>query len=680
MRMPGWRDAGLVGLVTLGAWVSFHYAYAAWNVESDLATPWVIWAESERHGWATLQEWRYYHANWLFSVILPFFAVFIAFGGAPAIVLTAGWGILTGCCLATWCILRPVLGGRNALAAAGLPFFAGHATVSGMGYLTYAVSHNASTLLSLTALACLLGWLDEGRPSRLLAASGLLFVGAMSDPWTVAALGVPLLFAAGLTWALGHRAAWPRLLAICACTGAVLVIVQTRGFGLLIVLPPSQYAFGTLATAREHAWLAAQYAAVLFNAFPGADAPWSYVPHLSALVGTCGIVLLAMGYSMVRAIRLRRKLTTRELFLASIATSSAAVLLAAFVLSDVPADLGTGRYFVILYFLLPILVLSTMRPGVDRPSPWVIRSGLTWCGLFMLTGLLSAPRDWMRLGPEMQDAQVRGLANFLRANGLTYGYGGFWGAQANAIGWVSQERVIVRPVAAVDGRIVPRFAQTFPWWYEAEDVPTGQNRFFFVATSDAELCPDTASCIALAERQWGRADERLQHGSVPVLVWERPLVTGLPAAEAIARAPVLTKGRTIGFRHGEVGNEMLWQGWSAAEAAGTWSDGRRAVMLVHLPSDWRGPAMLELEMSTYPTESRGWQRVSARAQGATIAEWSVEPSEFRRYRAILPAAAIMDGLASIELELPDSMIPARRDGGSERRRLGINLRSVTMLY
>lgn len=677
--MPGWRDAGLAGLVTLGAWVSFHYGYPAWNVESDLATPAMVWTEWGRHGWAALQEWRYYHANWLFSVILSFFAVFSALGSAPGVVLATGWGIFAGCCLATWWILRPTLGGRAATAAAGLLLFAGHATISGMGYLTYAVSHNASTLFSLAALACLLGWLDKGRLWRLLIASVLMFAGAMSDSWTVAALGVPLLLAAGLTWALGHRAAWKRLLAICACTAAVLVLVQTRVFGLLIVLPRSQYVFGTLDTAREHAWLAAQYAAVLFNAFPGADAPWSYVPHLPAMAGTCGILLLVVGYSVVRAVRLRRVLTTRELFLAAVAASSAAVLLTAFVLSDVPADLGTGRYFVILYFLLPALVLSTMRPGIGRLAPWVAQGGLVWCGLFMLTGLLSAPRDWLRLWPETKDAQVRGLAEFLEANGLAYGYGGFWGAQANAIGWVSVGRVVVRPVVAADGRIVPRFAQTFAWWYEAEDVPVGQDGFFFVAAPDAELCPDAASCVALAERQWGRADRALQYGDVPVLVWRRPLVTGMPAAEVVTRAPALAEGKAVGFRRGESGDGMLWQGWSAAESAGTWSDGRRAVMLAHLPAGWRGPAVLELEMSGYPAEGRGRQRVSVRAGGATIAEWSVEPGEFHRYRATLPETAAADGLASIELDLPDAVIPARRNGGPERRRLGVNLRSVMLL-
>lgn len=676
--MPGWREAGLAGLVALGAWVSFHYAYAAWNVESDLATPAVVWAEWGRHGWAALQEWRYYHANWLLSVILPSFAVFSAIGSVPGVVLATGWGIFAGCCATTWWILRPTLGGRRAAAAAGLLLFAGHATISGIGYLTYAVSHNASTLFSLAALACLLGWLDRGRSWRLLTASGLLFAGAISDLWTVAALGVPLLIAAGLTWALGHRAAWPQLLSICTCTAVVLVLVQTRVFGLLIVLPRSQYVLGTLDTAREHAWLAAQYAAVLFNAFPGADAPWSYVPHLPAVVGTCGIILLAAGYSVVRTMRLRRILTTRELFLAAVAASSAAVLLAAFVLSDVPADLGTGRYFVILYFLLPTLVLSTMRPGVDRPSPWVVQGGLAWCGLFVLTGLLSAPRDWLRLWPEVQDTQARELAGFLGANGLTYGYGGFWGAQANAIGWVSAGRVVVRPVVTADGRIVPRFAQTFPWWYEAEDVPTRQGSFFFVAAPDAELCPDAASCVALAERQWGRADRVLQYGDVPVLVWGRPLLTGLPTAEVIARAPALVEGETVGFWRGGTGGGMLWQGWSAAEAAGTWSDERRAVMLVHLPTGWHGPAVMEFEMSGYPAGSRGQQRVSARTGGATIAEWSVGPGEFRRYRATLPETTAAGGLASIELELPDSLIPARQDGSAERRRLGVNLRSVVL--
>lgn len=679
MSMPGWRDAGLAGLVTLGAWVSFHYTYAAWSVESDLATPAIVWAEWARHGWATLREWRYYHANWLFSVILPFFAVFSAFGSTPGVVLATGWGIFTGCCTATWWILRPTLGGRRAAVAAGLLLFAGHATISGMGYLTYAVSHNASTLFSLTALACLLGWLDKGRLWGLLTASGLLFAGAMSDPWTVAAMGVPLLLASGLTWALGHRAEWPRLLVICASTAAVLMLVQTRVLGLLVVLPQSPYVFGTLDTARAHAWLVAQYATVLFNAFPGADAHWSYVPNLPAMLGTCGVVLLVAGYSVVRAVRLRRVLTTRELFLAAVAASSTTVLLTAFVLSDVPADLGTGRYFVILYFLLPALVLSTMRPSADRPSPWVVRGGLAWCGLFVLTGLLSSPRDWLRLWPETQDAQAWGLAGFLAAHGLTYGYGGFWGAQANAIGWVSAGRVIVRPVAAADGRIVPRFAQTFPWWYEAKDVPAGQGSFFLVAGPDPELCPDAASCVALAERQWGRAAKVLQYGDVPVLVWGRPLLTGLPTAEVIARAPALAKGETVGFRRGETGGGMLWQGWSAAEMAGTWSDGRRAIMLVHLPTGWRGPALLEFEMSGYPAESQGQQRVSVRAGGATIAAWSVVPGDFRRYRATLPAMTAIDGLASVELELPDSLIPARLDGGIERRRLGVNLRSVVLL-
>src|SRR5208337_2856160 len=67
-------------------------------------------------------------------------------------------------------------------------------------------------------------------------------------------------------------------------------------------------------------------------------------------------------------------------------------------------------------------------------------------GLFLVCGLITTAPIWSAPGFAMQTNGAEEIIGLLQANGLTYGYGPYWGAEANVVTALSSGRNIIRPV------------------------------------------------------------------------------------------------------------------------------------------------------------------------------------------------------------------------------------------
>jgi hypothetical protein len=147
----------------------------------------------------------------------------------------------------------------------------------------------------------------------------------------------------------------------------------------------------------------------------------------------------------------------------------------------------------------------------------------------MACGLVTTAPVWRAPGLALQTNGVDQIIGFLQANGLSYGYGPYHGANTNAVTALSNGQITIRPVLfdKVTGQIRPIVrAQSAASWLTAQDLPAGQRKFFVYVDSDGEECASPALCVAGLSAQFGPPAQRLQNGQAIILVWEHPLLIG----------------------------------------------------------------------------------------------------------------------------------------------------------
>lgn len=298
----------------------------------------------------------------------------------------------------------------------------------------------------------------------------------------------------------------------------------------------------------------------------------------------------------------------------------------AFILSDLDVGLGLGRMMLNSYYLLPLLLAAGLRHAAP---PWRLLTGAA-AALRVASGLY----ETARLPPAPEPGPPGGLYAFLERHGLSYGYGPYWPTQANASGWVTHGRVVIRPLEAVATLPLQarRGGQVFPWWYEPGDICSTDSRVSFVGAPDVETCASVAACVAVATHSFGAPDQRLDWNGIPVLVWRRAILDHPPDAATRASAPLL-----------------LWTGGSPPGPNGAWSSGERSQVMLNLGPISPGARTLCATLHATGRPGRATQRVRVLLDGRSAGLWDVASGVARPYCVrIVPAA----DLAMLTLERP----------------------------
>jgi hypothetical protein len=672
-------SAALFLFTAAGLWVSYHYARWVWPIDGDISAPFYVWSQIIKDGPSVLHDWRWAQDGWLFSLFLPDFLMFTLGGVAPLLVMLQGWLFFVLCILLVFVLIAPIAGRRVAAVTATTLLFAGPAAIGSMDCLTYPVTHNISILWGLAGLVCLLQWLRQSRAIWLAAGSVALFVGEVSDPWLTAALVLPIILAAAVIALLRQQHRWTGLAIV---AGGVLAAVasRTRGFGLLWFLPGSDFKLGQPDDVWHHLGWVFAHLASMFNIVPLPQPDTRWMPPLGLQIVNGIVVVAALGWAAGRIWQLRREMASDRLFLALSCLAACAATVSAFVLSNIPGTLYTGRLILNWFFLLPVLVVCALY-GVNRvEAPRARLAAGIWCALFVIAGIAGSPSRLMATPDDVAWKDTRDLLAFLEANDLSYGYGSYTFHQDVTAQWLTGGRIIIRPVASSQtGRIVPRIAQTFPSWYEATDIPPNQKTFFLILAPDEDLCPAPADCKEQAIRTFGPPDTTLTFKDTPIMVWNHPLLTGLPDEALIAAAPVLEPGKTFAFNRGGAGVPLMWRGWGDPEDDITWTNAHESVLLIHLPDDWTGDAVLDVEASSLPVRvGRRPQPVSVEVDGHTLATWNVIPWDRHRYQVTIPADIAARKRFPLVFHIPQASRPSDFEYIYDIRLLGMAVSGVTL--
>ena len=503
----------------LGAWVSFHYCFGVWRADPDIFVTVELWRGVQRYGPGFLSTWNYTQDNWILSLIPLSSLAFATFGPSPAVAIGLGWAFFLASVAMTGWIAAKLAGWRAGLALSIVLIFANAQALGGAGYLGYPISHNVSMAWALLALILALRGLERDSSASCIAAGIVVFISAVSDPWAGVGIAGPLILVAiAMAWAhrglrLGRNAA---VLALASALG--LAAARTRLFGLLDFLPRSHFEFAGGQEMLGNLYWASKSLAAIFDILPGdAGSGTAGLLNLAAIFLLL-VVAVVLGGRVIRQSSLGRQLVL------GVSLLSIGAMAALFIVGRWDGSLAVGRFFPNLYFLggLLITIVAAERwPSWRWPPKLAVGA---YAGLFIVTGLLSQPLAWSGRAPPPSPDEALELTDVLQAHGLSYGYGVFWGARALVTDALTDGRVIIRPVSFRDGNVRRRPAETSSNWYTTADGPPIP-RPFVVIRSDGEECPSVSACVAIAERQFGAAAERLVWRDAVILVWPHSIAT-----------------------------------------------------------------------------------------------------------------------------------------------------------
>lgn len=508
--------AGLA--IAFGAWVSYAYCVGAWPADGDIFVTVELWRGVRRHGLGFLSTWNYTQDNWLLSLI-PFTSLaYEALGARPEVAVGVGWVVfMTSVGLAGGLGAR-VAGWRAGLALAAVIVFAGAPALGGAGYLGYPISHNLSMAWGLAALHLALTALQRNSLVAAAAVGVAVLIDTVSDPWAAVAVAAPL-----CATALGIAVVRPEArrggLAVAAACVLAVAAARARLFGLLHFLPQSHFELADGPQMLANLYWGAESFAAMFDIVPG---PAGRGPEGLISLAALSLVLgasVAIGVRDLRRAGLGRQLVFGAAVLSILATA------ALYPLGRWDGTLAAGRFFPNVLFLGGLLAATA---AAARWRAWPAAPRLALCAyaaLFVLGGLTSAPSLWMRTPAAYVPPEARGLAAFLEAQGLAYGYGVFWGSHALLIDTLSEGRVVVRPVTLRGGDVRRRPAETSSLWYRAADEPAASPRRFLILRDDGEECPSVPACEAIAARVFGPPSERLTYRDFVILVWPRSVAS-----------------------------------------------------------------------------------------------------------------------------------------------------------
>lgn len=522
-----WRFKAFVVLAALifaaGLWVSFHYTVGTWTLDSDTATTLTLWKGLREHGFGFLSSWYYTSDNWILSLLPLSGLAFELFGTGPHVVTGIGWLIFVASTAMTAWLARVIAGPRLAIVLGCVLIFASCDALGGTGYLAYPVTHNISMAWALLTLLLAVRAVQRGELSVIAFVGICVFANVLSDPWAAAAIALPLFLACGAIGWLRRGESEGRSAALVAIATLLAVVLDlARAYGPFSFLPGAHSEVGGLASAPNNIYWVMRAATHMFNIVPGGNLD---APMVKLLVS--GALMLLLSVTGALALLSLRSASVQRQLIVGVSVLSIAIVTAAFILGSWDTNLSIGRFFPNLYFFGALIVVAGLSGKAGGRLGWVRPAVGVYALLFVVSGVMSRPDLWIHREPAQGVQQVKAFGSFLVSNGLTYGYGPYWGAHTPAMAPATDGRVTIRPVSFRSGSVARRSAGSSEYWYRPEDEPSGLTRRFLAVRNDGEECPSVRACILIAERQFGAPSETLRYRDTTILVWSAPIAANI---------------------------------------------------------------------------------------------------------------------------------------------------------
>ena len=124
---------------------------------------------------------------------------------------------------------------------------------------------------------------------------------------------------------------------------------------------------------------------------------------------------------------------------------------------------------------------------------------------------------------------------------------------------------------------------------------------------------------------------------------------------------------------------IFGNGWSGAEAAHRWNDGKEASLHISVPAN---DVALELELTLFPFLVPGkvdQQRIQVSAGGRSLGAYKLTKGGDQSLRVSIPNEVVKKSTEmTVVLGLPDAVSPKMTSGSGDTRQLAIGMRSVSL--
>ncbi len=508
--------------ILIGLYGSLKVVVSLSRIDPDTCHSLMLWEGISSHGLSWVKGWIFTQDNWLFSLSPFHFVGFLVFGAKPEVAVFGGWVIFVLSALTSGAIAWQLNANRAALLIPLLLLLAGH-FVHLEGFASYSTSHNITNLFGLVCLLVIIRWLRTRKSINLLLIFLLLAAGAVSDPWMIAAYNLPILLvsvAMCFIPALSIR----RIECVKLFLVALLSIlaVKTKLFGALSFLPSVDFHLGSWAIIKNNGLFLMKNMGGMLDIFPLHNADDLFYAAMSILA-----VVTLLLFNIVKASRSKLAANTPIIVITLCSAFSIGGIALAYVIGGIEATGITARFLLNCFYLISIgLVVLIDRNWQRSSSPGRIVS-VSVMLLFLAAGISSNWQAWQIAGFAIKDGGTNAIVDFLRKEKLSYGYGPYWGAHANAVTAASGFTIRIRPVVfdKTNGSMLAGIRpESSKHWYSTNDAPIGQKEYFVFVRSDGEECADMNICIEGLNHQFGNPVRQLKYQDATILIWDHPLI------------------------------------------------------------------------------------------------------------------------------------------------------------
>lgn len=501
----------ILAVLITGLCSSLLVVFYTFPVEADSSDTAMLWLGFHHYGWRFFSSWLYTTDNWLLSLVPIHFLFFWLFGWQPLVVLVTGWGIFIASLFVTGLIAKSQHAAKTAIFLPLILLFAGH-LAHALGYLTYSISHNITNLYGLICLLLTLHWLRKPQWILLIGIFMTGLISGVSDPWMLGAYLYPMLMTSFLFFIvyrslpIKRNFFWLFVALFLAIVGS-----KSRCFELLHFLPIYHYQ-SEAPHLLQNAIGIIENLGRLFNIVP-----WPSLLITSLISGSIFIALLIYSALAIFQPTLKKTPLSLQYFFSTVFFSIIAIL-TALLFGHAVAD-KESRFMLNIFYLGPLVIALAFEKNSQLHSSKIAKS--TMCGitlLFLLSSIISNLNAWKRHSLILQDDKVMQFISFLQQHQLHYGYGPYWGSSANAVTWLSEQKIQIIPVkfSTRTGEIMTgsRY-QTSTYW----QLPKTQQPFFVYVKNDHEECVNLKVCTQGIQQQFGVPNNVLPYQDGWVYIW-----------------------------------------------------------------------------------------------------------------------------------------------------------------
>ncbi len=508
----------LAVIIVLGLLLTFVQAYN-FDLNSDQSQSALIYYDLLEERPHPLAGWYLPTNNYLFTDSLFYVITGGLFGMGPTTVRLTSWVIfLMGIAVAAAIVARAFSKRAALYMAAVLMFMPAIATHE----LLAPQNHNGNILFTLIAYLLallLLNSRDTGRKDAIVLLPLLALVittGVFSDPTMLFTFSLP--FALTLVVVSALRRELP---ASGAKTLSLIMIVMLASGGAILLqyavsmntgLQLSKFLMQTNSIAidklPEHLGFTLKMLAMLLGLMES-DGGFSIINIARALL------LLAALASALWALKHEGDLQ-RQYFLIFLLVMGS-LIVASFVFRAKPFALSTARYLIPVLYSQAVFIGIALS-GYYKPVPgslqryrYVVLSAFLVCIMLASAGVATTQANSQR---------HQGLSEYLKGNGLEYGYSQYW--SANIITLLTENHVKVRPIEFTIQGLSPFFWSTNEFWYNRS--ASTQPSFILVPAGEQSDGFSVASAGMLAA-MFGETSMTMEYEGAKIYVWDRNILS-----------------------------------------------------------------------------------------------------------------------------------------------------------